>query len=47
MSKGTGWHYGLHSSANTCISAHSTSVTVLGLLKEEEEEEEEKKKKKN
>ena len=40
VSKGTGRHYGLHSSAS--ISAHSTSVMVLGLLKEEEEEEEEK-----
>ena len=37
VSKGTGWRYGLLISAS--ISAHSTSVTVLGLLKKEEEEE--------
>ena len=42
VSKGTGWRYGLHSSAS--ISAHSASVMVLGSLKKEEEEEEEEKK---
>ena len=31
MSKGTGWHYGLHSSASSSV--HSTSVTELELLK--------------
>ena len=35
VSKGTGRRYGLLSSAS--ISAHSTSIMVLGLLKEEEE----------
>ena len=35
-SKGTTQHCELHSGAS--ISGHSTSVTVLGLLKEEEEE---------
>ena len=43
VSKGTGRRYGLHSRAS--ISAHSASVTVLGLLKKEEEEEEMTKKK--
>ena len=41
VSKGTCQHYGLHSSASSSV--HSTSVTVLGLLKKEEEEEEKKK----
>ena len=35
VSKGTGWRYGLHSSAS--ISAHSTYVTVQGLLKKKKE----------
>ena len=39
-SKGTGQHYGLHSSAS--ISGPSASVMVLGLLKKEEEEEKKK-----
>ena len=38
--RGTGQHYGLHSSANTSV--HSASVAVLCLLKKEEEEEKKK-----
>ena len=34
--RGTGWRYGLHSSAS--ISGHSASVMVLGLLKKKDEE---------
>ena len=37
--RGTGWRYGLHSSAS--ISGHSASVMVLGLLKKAEEEKKE------
>ena len=51
VSRGTGRHYRLHSSASSSV--HSPSFTVLGLLKkgeeeeeEEEEEEDEKKKEK-
>ena len=41
VSKGTYQHYALHSSADSSV--HSTSITVLGLLKKEEEKKKKKK----